>query len=116
PPGRAKVEPAAALPTLLQDDRVAAHQIPARLNARAGLWRDRMAHKRVLLVLDDAADTAHVAPLLPGAPDCLVLVTSRRKLTALRGAAFLSLNVLPPEQAAALFLVRAAAAGVITDQ
>jgi hypothetical protein len=115
-PGQARVDPAAALATLLQADGVAARQIPAGLDARAGLWRDRMATKRVLLVLDDVADTGHVAPLLPDAPGCLVLVTSRRKLTTLPGAAFLSLNVLPPEQAAELFLTRAAAAEVLVDQ
>src|SRR5262249_24336533 len=91
-PGPATVEPAAVLATLLQADGVAAAQIPAGVDARAGLWRDRTATKRVLLVLDDAADTAHVAPLLPGAPGCLVLITSRRKLTTLPGATFLSLD------------------------
>jgi len=96
-PGQARVEPAAALATLLQADGVAAQQIPAGVDARAGLWRYRMATKRLLLVLDDAADTSHVAPLLPGAPGCLVLITSRRKLTTLPDAAFLSLDILPPE-------------------
>jgi tetratricopeptide (TPR) repeat protein len=115
-PGQARVDPAAALATLLQADGVAARQIPAGLDARAGLWRDRMAHKRVLLVLDDTADTAHVAPLLPEGPGCLVLVTSRRKLSTLPGAVFLSLDILPAEQAAELFAARAAAAGVLVDQ
>ena len=115
-PGQARVDAAAALGTLLQADGVAARQIPAGLDARAGLWRDRMATKRVLLVLDDAADTSHVAPLLPGAPGCLVLITSRRKLTTLPDAAFLSLDILPPEHAAELFLARARAAGVLVDQ
>jgi tetratricopeptide (TPR) repeat protein len=108
-PGQAKVDPTAALATLLQADGVAAAQIPASVDARAGLWRDRMANKRVLLVLDDAADTAHVAPLLPGAPGCLVLITSRRRLTTLPDAAFLPLDILPPEHAAELFLARAGA-------
>jgi hypothetical protein len=108
-PGQARVDPVAALATLLQADGIAAQQIPAGLDARAGLWRDRMAAKRVLLVLDDAADTAHVAPLLPGAPGCLVLITSRRKLTTLPEAAFLSLDILPPEQARELFAARAGA-------
>ncbi|WP_426502431.1 ATP-binding protein [Dactylosporangium sp. McL0621] len=115
-PGHARVDPAAALAALLQADGVAAAQIPADMDARAALWRDRMAHKRALLVLDDAAGAAHVAPLLPGAPGCLVLVTSRRKLTVLPDAAFVSLDILPPGSAAELFLSRAATAGVRADR
>jgi tetratricopeptide (TPR) repeat protein len=115
-PGQARVDAAAALATLLQADGVAADQIPAGLDARAGLWRDRMATKRVLLMLDDAADTTHVAPLLPGAPGCLVLITSRRKLTTLPDTTFLSLDILPPSHAAELFIARARAAGALIDQ
>src|SRR5262249_58096645 len=51
-PGQARVDPAAALATLLQADGVAAAQIPAGVDARAGVWRHRMATKRVLLVLE----------------------------------------------------------------
>ena len=41
------------------------------------LWRDRLADKRLLLVLDDAASSDQVLPLLPGIGGSLVLVTSR---------------------------------------
>jgi hypothetical protein len=47
-------------------DRFPGGQIPADLEARTGLWRDRLAG-RLLLVLDDAADSEQVRPLLPGA-------------------------------------------------
>ena len=50
------------------------------------LWRDRLAGQQLLLVLDDAASSEQVRPLLPGAGGCLVLVTSRRHLTALDDA------------------------------
>jgi DNA-binding SARP family transcriptional activator/tetratricopeptide (TPR) repeat protein len=106
-PGQVAVEAAAALEILLQADGVAAHQVPAGLDARAGLWRERMADKKLLLVLDDAADTAHVTPLLPAAVGCLVLITSRRKLATLPGATPLSLDTLPPADAAQLFVNRA---------
>jgi hypothetical protein len=59
-------------------------------------------------VLDDAASSEQVRPLLPGASGCLVLVTSRLHLTALDDARAISLDTLPPGQAAAL-LVRLAA-------
>jgi tetratricopeptide (TPR) repeat protein/transcriptional regulator with XRE-family HTH domain len=106
--GRDSVEPADALASLLQTVGVGAAQIPADQEARASLWRDRVVGKRLLLVLDDAADSDHVRPLLPGTAGSLVLVTSRNRLTALEGAVVISLDALPPEEAAEL-LVRLAA-------
>jgi len=106
--GHAQVEAADALASLLQTLGVAAAQIPSGLEARASLWRDRVSGKRLLLVLDDAADSDQVRPLLPGAAGSLVLVTSRHRLTALEGAVVISLDALPPAEAAEL-LVRLAA-------
>lgn len=110
-PGQAPVDPAAALETLLEADGVPARQIPVGLDARAALWRARVAGKRLLLVLDDAADADHIAALLPAAPGCLVLITSRRKLATVPGAAVISLDTLPPDQAAELFVRRAGRGG-----
>jgi tetratricopeptide (TPR) repeat protein len=67
-----------------------------------------VAGKKILLLLDDAAGHEQVRPLLPGTAGSLVLVTSRRRLTALEDAAVVSLDTLPPDEAAAL-LVRLAA-------
>ncbi len=103
-PGHDAVAAADALASLLQIVGVAAEQIPAGEDARAGLWRDRLAGKKMLLVLDDAIDSEQVRPLLPGAPGCLVLVTSRRHLSALEDARTISIDALPPEQAALLFV------------
>jgi hypothetical protein len=71
------------------------------------LWRDRLAGQQLLLVLDDAADSEQVRPLLPGSGSSLVLVTSRRRLTALEDARTINLDTLLPEEAAGL-LVRLA--------
>src|SRR5580700_4614364 len=106
-PGQQPVDPADALASLLLTIGVPAAQIPADLAARTGLWRDRLAGRQLLLVLDDAADSEQVRPLLPGAGGSLVLVTSRRRLTALEDAQTISLDALPPGKAAGL-LVRLA--------
>jgi hypothetical protein len=64
--------------------------------------------QQLLLILDDAAGSDQVRPLLPGVGGSLVLVTSRRHLTALEDATAISLDTLPPGEAATL-LVRLAA-------
>ena len=64
------------------------------------LWRDRLAERQLLLILDDAASSEQVRPLLPGAGGSLVLVTSRRHLSALEDATAVSLDTLPPGEAA----------------
>jgi DNA-binding SARP family transcriptional activator len=77
--------------------------VPADLEEAAAAFRSRVAGRRLLVVLDDAADAAQVAPLLPAAAGCGVLVTSRRVLPALEGAVHLHLDVL--DQAEALELL-----------
>jgi hypothetical protein len=69
---------------------------------------DRLAGRQLLLVLDDAVGSGQVAPLLPETTGCLVLVTSRRRLTALGDARTISPDTLTPEEAAVL-LARLAA-------
>ena len=101
-PGQRPVEPVDALASLLLSAGVAAQQIPPGLQARAARWRDYLAGKKVLLLLDDAAGHEQVTPLLPGTAGSLVLVTSRRHLTALEDATAISLDTLTPGEAAAL--------------
>ena len=105
-PGHQPVSPADALASLLLTIGVPAGQIPADLEARAGLWRDRLAGRQLLLVLDDAASSEQIRPLLPGGGS-LVLITSRRRLIALEDARTISLDALPGGEAAGL-LVRLA--------
>jgi tetratricopeptide (TPR) repeat protein/transcriptional regulator with XRE-family HTH domain len=110
--GQRPVDPADALASLLLTAGVAAAQIPPGLDARAARWRDYAAGKKILLVLDDATGHEQVWPLLPGTAGSLVLVTSRRRLTALQDAAVISLDVLPADQAAVLLARLAARPGI----
>jgi len=100
--GQQPVDPADALASLLLTAGVGAQHVPPDLEARAGRWRDQVAGKKVLLLLDDAAGHEQVRPLLPGTAGSLVLITSRRRLTALEDATVLSIDTLDPADAAAL--------------
>jgi DNA-binding SARP family transcriptional activator/tetratricopeptide (TPR) repeat protein len=60
--------------------------VPDGLEARAATFRTRLADRRMLVLLDDAADPAQVRPLLPGTASSVVIVTSRRRLSGLEGA------------------------------
>ena len=101
-PGERPVDPSDALASLLLAAGVPATQIPSDLDARSGFWRNWLAGRKVLLVLDDAEGHAQVRPLLPGTAGSVVLITSRRRLTALEDAAVISLATLPPRDAAEL--------------
>ena len=103
-PGQLPVDPADALASLLLAAGISAQAIPPGLEPRAGRWRDYLAGKKVLLVLDDATGHEQVRPLLPGTAGSLVLITSRRRLTALEDAAVISLDTLPTEEAADLMV------------
>jgi len=114
-PGQQPVDPVDALASLLLTAGVPAAQIPPGLDARMALWRDRLAERQLLLVLDDAASSEQVIPLLPGAGGSLVLITSRRHLSALEDATAISLDTLPQEEAAGLLVRLAGRAGLSPD-
>ncbi|GAB3834247.1 BTAD domain-containing putative transcriptional regulator [Kribbella italica] len=101
-PDRSPMSSAQVLDRLLRTLAVAADRIPAELEERAALWRSELAGHRVLVVLDNAPDSAVVKPLLVGSPTCAVLVTSRRQLTDLEATTRLALDVLTPDDATAL--------------
>ncbi|MEV5177526.1 BTAD domain-containing putative transcriptional regulator [Streptomyces flaveolus] len=93
---------AEAMRSFLDALGVPAQRIPAGLDAQAALYRSLLVRRRVLIVLDNARDTEHVRPLLPGAPGCLVIVTSRHQLHGLvagEGAHCVTLDVLSEEEA-----------------
>ncbi|GAA2923697.1 hypothetical protein GCM10020221_19670 [Streptomyces thioluteus] len=57
--------------------------VPGDPVERMALVRSMLAERRVIVVLDDATGAAQVAPLLPAVGGSLVIVTGRRRLTAL---------------------------------
>ncbi|MCS0635686.1 tetratricopeptide repeat protein [Streptomyces sp. LP05-1] len=73
------------------------------------LYRGHIVHRRILLVLDNAVGETPLRPLLPPGGGSGVLITSRRRLVALEGAAHLDLTA-PPEPEALELLARVAGA------
>ncbi|ADB35266.1 transcriptional regulator, SARP family [Kribbella flavida DSM 17836] len=103
--GREPRKPGPVLADLLTAGGIGPHEVPQGLDARAALLRARLARRRVLIVLDDAADPDQVRPLLPGTKSSAVIVTSRRRLsglTALLGARGRHLNQLTAQESATL--------------
>jgi tetratricopeptide (TPR) repeat protein len=105
--GQEPLTAATALDRLLRAVGVPGDRIPVEAEERAATWRAEIADRRMLLVLDNAAGAAQVRPLLPGSAGSLVLVTSRRRLAGLQDCEFLSLDVLPADEAATLFALAA---------
>ncbi len=108
-PGGSPMTPAEAVRRLLDGLDVLPQRIPPDADAQAALYRTLLAGKRMLVVLDNARDPAQVRPLLPGAGGCMVLVTSRDRLSGLvasEGAHHLTLDLLTPAEAGDLLALR----------
>jgi tetratricopeptide (TPR) repeat protein/transcriptional regulator with XRE-family HTH domain len=96
------LSPIQALTQLLRALGVDGDKIPVEPDEAAALYRSLLADRRALVVLDNARDADQVRPLLPGGRRCVVLVTSRDRLTGLvasHGARRLTLDVLAPGEA-----------------
>ncbi len=103
------MDPGEALRGFLEALGVPGPVVPASVEARAGLYRSLLADRRMLVVLDNARDAAQVRPLLPGAGDCVVVVTSREELSGLVAAECaqpLRLDVLTAEESMSLLASR----------
>jgi hypothetical protein len=88
---------------------------PATLRARIQLLRSRVARRRLLIVLDNAAGEGQLCPLLPGCAGCGVVITSRARLPGLDRARHVALEVLTPDEAVEL-LGRVAGAGRVAAE
>jgi predicted ATPase len=112
------MDPAEAVRRFLDALQVPPERIPVDLDAQAALYRSQLAGKRMLVVLDNARDSAQVRPLLPGSPTCLVLVTSRNQLTSLIAAAGvhpITLDLLTDDEAQQLLARRLGADRVAAE-
>ncbi|WP_051761429.1 ATP-binding protein [Microbispora rosea] len=98
----ARLSAGQALDSFLRALNVPKESIPATLAERASLFRSLVSGRRMLVVLDNAADTATVRPLLPASRGCFALITSRSSLSGLvtrEGAARVTLDVLSASDA-----------------
>jgi tetratricopeptide (TPR) repeat protein len=101
-PGHRALDPAEAVRRFLAALEVPLSRIPTDLDAQTALYRSLLADKRMLIVLDNARDAAQVRPLLPAARDCLVLITSRNRLSGLvaaEGARAITLDLFTSKEA-----------------
>jgi tetratricopeptide (TPR) repeat protein len=108
-PGGSVMNPAEAVRGFLDALEMAPQRIPVGLDAQAALYRSLLSGRRMLVVLDNARDAGQVRPLLPGAPGCLVLVTSRNQMSGLvaaDGAYSVALDLLTPAESRQLLVSR----------
>ncbi len=96
------VTPEGAADKLLRQLGLPADSLPSQPDRRTALLREQLRHKRLLLVLDNAFDTAHIEPLLPTEGRCAVLITSRSNLNGLDDAARIRIAPLSSQDSSAL--------------
>jgi hypothetical protein len=105
-PEGAPRDPTAVLADFLQSLGVHPGDIPETRQARGLMFRGLLANRRMLVMLDNAHDTEQIRELVPGAPGCMALVTSRMQLHSLVAAyQAMPLTLLPLSQADARSLL-----------
>ncbi|ADI03985.1 transcriptional regulator, SARP family protein [Streptomyces bingchenggensis BCW-1] len=96
-------EPFTVLGAFLRALGVPGGAVPTELTSRIHLYRTLLAQRRMLVVLDNAANAPQVSDLLPSGARCAALITSRTTLADLAGRR-LPLDVL--DSATGLALLR----------
>jgi tetratricopeptide (TPR) repeat protein len=110
--------PSAAMRGFLAALGVPSARTPPDLAAQIGLYRSLLAGRRMLVLLDNAADAEQVRPLLPGGSGCVTVVTSRNRLTSLaarEGAHQMVVDALAVAEAVDLLARRLSAARVAAE-
>ncbi|MEU3650011.1 BTAD domain-containing putative transcriptional regulator [Lentzea sp. NPDC034063] len=113
------VAPSDALTRLLRAVGVPPEHIPAERDDQSALFRSVLGDRRVLVVLDNAVSPDQVRPLLPGSPNCAVLVTSRDNLNglvAVNGARRIPVGLLGEQDARELLSTLLGADRVADDR
>jgi tetratricopeptide (TPR) repeat protein/transcriptional regulator with XRE-family HTH domain len=112
------LHPAQAIRGFLDALGVRPDRMPPQTEALAALYRTLLAGRRMLIMLDNARDAEQVRPLLPGAPGCLVMITSRDQLSSLvaaDGACPIALDLLSRDEAEDLLVARLGADRVAAE-
>ena len=100
--GSEAVSPAKILDHFLRALGLAGALVPETLQERAAAYRSLLADQKILVVLDDAAGEAQIAPLLPGNPAQAVIITSRARLAGLPGAKHIDVDTFDVDKSAEL--------------
>ncbi|MEV7279396.1 BTAD domain-containing putative transcriptional regulator [Streptomyces sp. NPDC093111] len=98
-PSAQPILPTRILERFLRSLGIPGSAMPPTIEERAELFRNLVADRRMLIVLDDAIDEEQVRWLLPGSSNCPVLVTSRSRLAGLEGASSVQIDVFSTDQA-----------------
>jgi DNA-binding SARP family transcriptional activator/tetratricopeptide (TPR) repeat protein len=101
-PGGIALRSGAVLDHLLRVMGASGEQVPEDYPTKVALWRSITSRLRILLVLDNAADSDQVRGLIPNSPRCLVLATSRARLVDIAGAHWITLDLMSKTDCATL--------------
>jgi DNA-binding SARP family transcriptional activator/tetratricopeptide (TPR) repeat protein len=107
--GTAMVDPGTAMGLFLRQLGVPPDRLAVDAGERAALLRHTLMGRRVLVILDNVRDSAHVRPLLAAMVSCPVVITSRRRLASITlddGAECVTVPELAPDEAKALLANR----------